>query len=245
MIESFSIDHKSILPLHLQVEEMLRKLIEQPEYQNGKLLPNEVHIASKLGISRNTVRQAANKLVHEQLLIRKKGVGTKVAKNNITTKLSKWTSFTHEMDEKGVAFKNYSLKVTAVVPDKEICSLFNISPNTKVIKLERLRGLNKGPVVYFISYFHPRIGLTVKEDFSKPLYETLEKDHHVSVAVSKEGISAILATKKLADKLNIKIGDPILFRKRVVCDPGDRPIEYNLGYYRADSFTYTIDIAKD
>ena len=49
----------------------------------------------------------------------------------------------------------------------------------------------------------------------------------------------------IADKLNISVGDPILFRKRVVCDPGDRPIEYNLGYYRADSFTYTIDIAKD
>ena len=244
-MESFIIDHKSVLPLHLQVEEMLRKLIEQPEYQNGKLLPNEVHIAQKLGISRNTVRQAANKLVHEQLLIRKKGVGTKVAKNNIITKLNKWTSFTHEMDEKGVAFKNYSLKVSAVVPDKEIRTLFNISETTKVVKLERLRGLNKGPVVYFISYFHPRIGLTEKEDFSKPLYEMLERDYHVSVAVSKESISAIVANKKLAEKLNIKIGDPILFRKRVVCDPGDRPIEYNIGYYRADSFTYTIDIAKD
>jgi len=244
-MDSLVIDHKSVLPLHLQVEEMLRKLIEQPEYQNGKLLPNEVHIARKLGISRNTVRQAANKLVHEQLLVRKKGVGTKVAKNNITTKLNKWTSFTHEMDEKGVVFKNYAIKVSCVIADKEICGLFNINEKTKVIKLERLRGVNKGPIVYFISYFHPRIGLTEEEDFSKPLYETLEKDHHVSVAISKEGISAILANKKLAEKLKINVGDPILFRKRVVCDPGDRPIEYNLGYYRADSFTYTIDIAKD
>ena len=244
-MEPFIIDHKSILPLHLQVEEILRRLIKQPEYQNGKLLPNEVLIAKKLGISRNTVRQATNKLVYEQLLIRKKGVGTKVAKNNITTKLNKWTSFTHEMDEKGVVFKNYTVKVSSVVPDKEIRQLFNIDEDIKVIKLERLRGLDKGPVVYFISYFHPRVGLTEKEDFTKPLYEKLEKEHHVTVAVSKEGISAILANKKLADKLNISVGDPILFRKRVVCDPGDRPIEYNLGYYRADSFTYTIDIARD
>lgn len=244
-MDSLVIDHKSVVPLHMQVEEILRDMISQPEYQNGKLLPNEVFIARKLGISRNTVRQAANKLVHEQLLVRKKGVGTKVAKNNITTKLNKWTSFTHEMDEKGVVFKNYSVKVSMVVPDKEICTLFNVNNDTKLLKLERLRGLNEGPVVYFISYFHPRIGLTVKEDFTKPLYETLEKDHHVSVAVSKEGISAILADKKLAEKLNINIGDPILFRKRVVCDPGDRPIEYNVGYYRADSFTYTIDIARE
>jgi len=224
---------------------MLRKMIEQPEYQNGKLLPNEVMIANKLGISRNTVRQAANKLVHEKLLVRKKGVGTKVAKNSITTKLNKWTSFTHEMDEKGVVFKNYSLKVSRVSPDKDVRQFFNIGDDAKVIKLERLRGLNKGPVVYFISYFHPRVGLTENEDFSKPLYETLEKDHHVTVAVSKESISAILANKRLAEKLSIDEGAPILFRKRLVCDPGDRPIEYNLGYYRADSFTYTIDIARD
>lgn len=244
-MELFIVDHKSPLPLHAQVETILRNLIELPEYQNGKMLPNEVHMANKLGISRNTVRQATNKLVYEQLLVRKKGVGTRVAKNNITTKLNKWTSFTHEMDEKGVVFKNYSVRVSSVIPDKEIQQLFNISEGVKVIKLERLRGLENGPIVYFISYFNPLTGLTEIEDYSKPLYEKLENEHHITVAVSKEGISAILANKKLAEKLNISIGDPILFRKRVVCDPGDRPIEYNLGYYRADSFTYTIDIAKD
>jgi GntR family transcriptional regulator len=244
-MKSFTVDHKSPLPLHVQVEAILRNLIEQPEYQNGKMLPNEVHMANQLGISRNTIRQATNKLVYEQLLVRKKGVGTRVAKNNIVTKLNKWTSFTHEMDEKGVIFKNYSVKASLVIPDKEIQQLFNIAEEAKVVKLERLRGLDKGPIVYFISYFNPITGLKETEDYSTPLYEKLERDHHISVAVSKEGISAILANKKLADKLKISVGDPILFRKRVVCDPGDRPIEYNLGYYRADSFTYTIDIAKD
>jgi len=190
------------------------------------------------------VRQATNRLVYDRLLIRKKGVGTKVAKNNITTKLNKWTSFSHEMDEKGVAFKNYSIRVSMVVPDKEIKALFSVKETQKVLKMERLKGPDSGPVVYFISYFHPRTGLTADDDFSKPLYETLERDHHIVADVSKEGISAILADNKMSKLLNIKPGDPILFRKRVVCDPGDRPIEYNLGYYRADRFTYTIDIAR-
>ena len=240
----FIIDHNSTQPLHMQVEDMLRKLIEKPEYQNGKLLPNEINIAKKLGISRSTVRQATNKLVYEQLLIRKKGVGTKVAKNNITTRLNKWSSFTHEMDEKGVLFRNYSIKVSMVVPDKDIQQLFNIEEGKKVLKMERVKGPESGPVVHFISYFHPRTGLTADDDFSKPLYETLERDHHITAAISKEGISAILADNKISKMLNIKVGDPILFRKRVVCDPGERPIEYNLGYYRADRFTYTIDIAR-
>jgi len=241
----FIIDHSSAVPLHLQVEDMLRKLIEKPEYKDGgKLLPNEINMAKRLGVSRSTVRQATNKLVYESLLIRKKGVGTRVAKNNISTRLNKWTSFTHEMDEKGLPFKNYSIKVHMVVPDKEIQQLFGISKGEKILKMERLRGPESGPVVYFVSYFHPRTGLSMEDDFSKPLYETLEKDHHIVASVSKEGISAILADAQLSKILNVKAGDPMLFRKRVVCDPGDRPFEYNLGYYRADRFTYTIDIER-
>ena len=49
--------------LHIQAEEVLRKLIESEEYKNGKLLPNEVLLSEQLNISRNTLRQAINKLV--------------------------------------------------------------------------------------------------------------------------------------------------------------------------------------
>ena len=126
-MSDFTIDHESTIPLHSQVEDLLRKLIEHPEYQNGKLLPNEVNIAKRLGISRNTVRQATNKLAYESLLERKKGVGTKVSKNIITTKLNKWASFTHEMDEKGVAFKTYNLKVSLSPADNRLFC-FLLSP---------------------------------------------------------------------------------------------------------------------
>lgn len=66
------LDHASSKPLHVQAEEILRKLIESEEYKNGKFLPNEVDLSERLNISRNTLRQAINKLVFEGLLIRKK-----------------------------------------------------------------------------------------------------------------------------------------------------------------------------
>lgn len=37
------LDPNSEKPLHIQAEEVLRKLIESEEYKNGKLLPNEFH----------------------------------------------------------------------------------------------------------------------------------------------------------------------------------------------------------
>jgi GntR family transcriptional regulator len=240
----FKIDHDSRVPLHLQVEVLIRKLIDSPQYQNGKLLPKEIELAKRLGISRNTIRQATNKLEHENLLVRKKGVGTRAVKNSVSTKLNNWLSFGEEMQSRGVEFINYDIQVTWVEAEPEVAEILQINEGKNVLKLERLRGMDKGPFVYCISYFHPRIGLSGKEDFTRHLYEILEQDHATIVAVSREKISAILASPEIAKKLDIKKGEPVLHRKRTVYDPGDRPIEYNIGYYRGDSFTYEIDIKR-
>ncbi|WP_295711765.1 GntR family transcriptional regulator [Mucilaginibacter sp.] len=236
-----SIDHKSAVPLHIQAENLLRELIKDPEYQSGKLLPNEVDLAKILAISRTTLRQAINKLVYEELLIRKKRLGTKVAHPKMSSKSMNWLSFTQEMQARGIPIKNYELHVSWVYPDEFIANFFDIKADKKIMKLERLRGNAEEAFVYFVSYFHPRIGLTGDEDFKKPLYEMLEVDHSVVANLSKEEISAKAADKLIAGKLEIDPGSPVLFRKRFVFDQGDRPMEYNLGYYKAESFIYTVE----
>ena len=238
------IDHTSPIPLHFQVEELLRKMIELPEYKNGGFLPKEVELAKRLGISRNTIRQATNKLEYEGLLIRKKGVGTKVAENTVSTNLNSWHSFTQEMSEKGVDFVNFQIETKWVKADATIASFMQIPEQTEVLCLIRLRGFEDGPFVYFESYFHPRIGLTGKEDFARPLYDIIEQDYHVVPVLSREKIRAKSSSAITAKRLRIKRGDPVLVRERFVYDPGNRPVEYNIGFYIAEKFTYSIDIKR-
>ncbi|MGC1243888.1 MAG: GntR family transcriptional regulator [Chryseosolibacter sp.] len=239
-----AIDHNSSIPLHVQAEELLRKMMGRAEYQAGKLLPNEVHLSRQLGISRNTLRQATNKLVHEGLLLRKKGVGTVVSKP-VDSKAKNWMSFSQEMKSKGVEIKNYSIAMSWVVAPGEVAKFFGLKKKVKILKMERVRGDKKNQFVYFISYFNPKIGLTGEEDFNRPLYEILEQDFSVIAKVSKEEITAIAADAVMAGHLNIHKGDPILKRKRFVYDPGRRPIEYNIGYYKSDSIVYTVESERD
>lgn len=242
---SYQIDHKSAAPLHIQVENLLREMISDPEYAKGKLLPNEVDLAKLLGISRNTLRQAANKLVYEGLLVRKKGIGTRVADVNVHTRLNNWLSFSQEMKAMGIEITNYELTTSWIEAEQEHADFFRIPLKKKILKLERLRGKSSGPFVYSISFFHPRIGLTGKEDFTQPLYEILEKDYATPAKLSKEEISALIADDLLARKLRLSPGDPILKRKRFVYDPGARPIEYNISFYRADSFVYSVESQRE
>jgi len=46
-------------------------------------------------------------------------------------------------------------------------------------------------------------------------------------------------------KLRTDTGAPLLKRKRYVYDPGGRPIEYNVSYYRTDSFVYIVESERD
>lgn len=244
MINQLTIDHSSSIPLHIQVENTLRDLILGPAITEGTLLPRETDIAKKLGVARNTVRQAIGKLVQDGLVERKKRFGTVVQSKVVNTKLDSWRSFTQEMNEQGIPFINYLIKTTIINPNIELKEKLNLLSDNKVVKLERIRGMEDGPFVYFISYFHPRIGLSGNENFEKPLYEMLEREYSTPVSKSKEKISALLADKNIANKLHINKGEPILFRERFVYDPGERIVEYNIGYYRADKFTYSIEITR-
>ena len=243
---TMKLDPSSEKPLHIQAEEVLRKLIESEEYKNGKLLPNEVLLSEQLNISRNTLRQAINKLVFEGLLVRKKGHGTKVVKKGIIGGVKNWLSFSQEMKMLGIEIKNFELHVSFKKASEEICTFFNIDPEkgTKCMVLERVRGNKEYPFVSFISYFNPSIPLTGDEDFTQPLYGILENKYDIIVKTSKEEVSARLAGEYIAEKLDIKSSDPILIRKRFVYDINGTPIEYNIGYYRADSFTYTIEAER-
>ena len=96
------LDPNSSKPLHQQAEDLLRQMIQQEEYRKGKLLPNEVELSKELNISRNTLRQAINRLVFEGLLIRKKGYGTTVAPQNVMSNARNWMSFSQEMHAQGM-----------------------------------------------------------------------------------------------------------------------------------------------
>ncbi|HLR00930.1 MAG TPA: GntR family transcriptional regulator [Sphingobacterium sp.] len=234
--------------LHKQAEVYLRRLIEKDEYKNGKLLPSEVELAKELNISRNTLRQAINKLVFEGLLFRKRGYGTQVIRKGIVGGIKNWLSFSQEMKMLGIEVRNFELHVRYKQPPIEVGNFFELHNEeekiNKILLMERVRGNTEYPFVYFVSYFNPDIPISSEENFNRPLYEILEKDFNVIVKTSKEEIFARLAGDFIAHKLDIKANDPILVRKRLVYDKNDTPVEYNIGYYKADSFTYRIEAER-
>lgn len=239
-MKAMEVNHDSAIPLYKQIEQIIRNLIDSGKYDKGNFLPREVELARKLGVSRNTVRQGIAQLVREGLLERTPGKGTVVADKNITTHLAEWHSFSEEMQQKGIRLKNYFIRSEFVTPPLEAAKALQVDDDSSVLKLERLRGHEECPFVYFVSWFHPRTKLNGDEDFAQPLYSILEDKYSVYPVYSNENLSAILPNEQIAGYLQIKQSTPVLYRKRLVLDANEQPIEYNIGFYRSDELSYSI-----
>jgi GntR family transcriptional regulator len=242
-VPAIHIDRRNAAPLHLQIERQLRALIRRQDYRNGKLLPDEVSLARDLGVSRNTLRAAVERLVREGLLVRTRRVGTRVARGGpLKTSLTDWHSFTEEMRRQGITVENLRVSARKQPAPAEVAQALGIETGTPALRLRRLRGWGGLPALLAESWLHPRLGLAEDMDFSRPLYETIARVARASPALSREELTAVATSAEQARELAVRKGTPLLLRRRTTLDRRGRPIEHNLNYYRPDRYTLTLDL---
>lgn len=75
----------------------LRTEITNGNWPVGSRIPTELDLATRLGVGRNTVREAVQSLVHSGLLIRRQGSGTYVLSNSeLTVALGRQIADVHQ-----------------------------------------------------------------------------------------------------------------------------------------------------
>jgi GntR family transcriptional regulator len=232
-------------PLHRKVEARLRELAALPEYQGGAFLPDELTMASRLGVSRGTARAALTRLVYAGVLERKPGVGTKVARPRGESGIRAWRSFSREMAAKGIAVQNFSTDFGRSPATPEVAAALRIVAGASVQRLDRIRGWDGRPVLLSRSWLHPRLRLSEGLDFAKPLYDLLEQETGAVADSAEENFTAVNASAALARKLKVRAGSPLLLRRHTVCDAGGRPIEYAEVHYVSARFTLTLDLRRE
>lgn len=234
------LDRDSSVPLHVQAEEMLRALAAEPRFQKGELLPDEVSLAQRFAISRNTLRVAITRLVLEGLLERRAGVGTRVRRGHTHSGLGAWLSFTREMAHKGIVVEAYAISAQRIRAGLEATAALQVPAGKPVLRLDRLRGWDGVPCVHFRSFLHPRLGLEPTDDFSGPLYDLVARRTKIRPDHSYQEITAVAAEPWLAGLLQVEAGAPLLMRKHIVYDKSGRPLEFAIDHIRSDRFSLTL-----
>ena len=80
-----------------------------------------------------------------------------------------------------------------------------------------------------------------KHDFSsESLFRVLTEIYGLEISEINHIVNAVFSTKKQAELLEIKTGDPLLLEKSVTFLSDGEPIEATTSYFRADKYEYSV-----
>jgi GntR family transcriptional regulator len=237
------LNDNSPIPLYYQLENIIKKRIEEGIYKVDEKIPSERSLSEELAISRMTINKAINNLVDEGVLHRARGQGTYVSKNKIDF-FPVLLGFTEIIENKGMEPSSSLISQSVIIPDKYLCEKLQITENEKVIFTQRLRLADKEIINLEESYVpYSLCPKLLEADLSGESIYKLLTDEGYKLSKAEQEVQAILSDNKLCELLQMKVDEPILKRKRLTYSK-DTPIEYSLNYYKGDVYTMVMTITS-
>ena len=224
-------------PLWSQLYEVLQSRIESGEYREGSILPTEAELMKEFGVSRITVRQAMDYLMHEGYISRRRGSGTGVLGRGKGMSTSFSSSFKGEEHNHREDRRVVSVEYARV--SQEASLFFSTPANMPLLTLTRDSYLDGKPVVRYVTVLNPTVPLDDTSDYSGSLYELLE---HAECPIDRvrETITAAISTPEEKKLFQIKTNTAVIHRIRRGYS-GDIPVEYTDSRYLSDDYQLTID----
>ncbi|WP_249596317.1 GntR family transcriptional regulator [Peribacillus frigoritolerans] len=239
------IDKNSPLPIYFQIEEQIKRQIENGEFQAHDALPSEREYAEQFEISRMTVRQAINNLVNDGYLYRQKGRGTFVADKKLEQQLNGLTSFTEDMKARGLNPSSKLLSFEIIPADKKIASELHISLYAPVYEIKRIRLADDVPMALETVYMSANLIKGLTEDIiNLSLYQYVENYVKLKIDYASQTLESSIASELEVTHLAIPKNSPILFIQRNTFLIDGSPLEYVKSAYRADRYKFTINISR-
>ncbi len=226
------------------MEQILLQRISQPEMVN-KLLPSEADLGGMFGVSRATVKRALENLARRGLLDRRRALGTRVTRPQITEDLVRLTSYTEEMEAKGLTIRTQVLDVRVQAPPASVAEKLRLDSDEQALLIKRLRGTNElFPVVLLQTHIPARFGISPEEDFSSSLYRIIEDKYRIPLEGAEETISAGRASAEEARRLEVPRGSSVLIMERLTFSRRGQPLEFVRGVYRPDRYQFSIRLRR-
>lgn len=227
------------LPLYQQLQQALRRAIDEGAWGSASAIPAERQLASALGISRITVRKAIDALVEEGLLVRRAGAGnfinTRIEKN-----FAKLSSFSEDMRARGRVPRNEWIKRSEGLVTPEEALRLRLSPGAPVYRFHRIRYADELPMCLEYATI-AAFALPSLDAVGDSMYEALQAAGHRPVRALQR-LSALLLNAEQARQLGTREGDAGLCVERLGFARDGRAVEFCRSYFRGDMYDFVAEL---
>ena len=242
------IDPTGVIPKYYQLANILRKQIENEDFQPQEAIPSERQLEQHYNLSRPTIRQAIDLLSRQGYLYRVHGKGTFVSPPKLQKGMLELTSFSEDMRNRGLKPGQRILEFEYVEPDSKTRRKLEITDNEKkVLRIKRLRYGDEEPMGLQDSYLALDSEHTItREEIEEggSIYVILQEKFGLYPTEADETIEVTLATHEEAELLNIKEGSPLLLNERTLWSQDRKAIEFVRILYRGDRYKYFVRLTR-
>jgi GntR family transcriptional regulator len=242
--ERFYLDPNSPVPLYYQMEKIILDRIAS-QGAVGCKLPREMDLIRIFGVSRATVKKTTDSLAAKGFIQRRRAVGTHIVSLGVTEDLSRLTSYSEQMANRGLNVSTEVLEVVEHLPPPDLSEKLQLSRGEKTLCIRRLRGTGEVfPVVLLASEIPARFNVDPREDFAGSLYNLLEKKYNIPIESAEATISASRASVQEANHLRVRTGDVVLIMERLTFTRNNRPLEFVRAVYRPEYYTFSVRLKR-
>src|SRR6201984_1996598 len=194
------------VPAYQKIQATIMKRIDSGQLKPGDVVDSERELARIHQVSLMTARHALTSLEREGVVERRRGAGTFVAPPKIH--FNKLMSYTEQMASRGLVAASQLLSNKIIDYEPEIAARISVTPNSRLIKIERLRHAANEPFALEVCYLSAEEfgGLTTAPLARSSLFSTLERDFGVELAHADEEVDATAADARIAELLGVPRG---------------------------------------
>jgi len=229
--------------LYQEVQERLREEIASGRLKEGDLIPSEIELAGRYGVSQGTARKAVLDLTQQGIFYRRQGKGTFVVFEKSSLGRQRNFRFVEGLASELVPVNLGFVKIQVIPAGEPIADYLQLKKGAQVIRLDRLGKIANEVLIYTRSYL-PRSkykGLEnyTAEDFLKnTLWKLQEIYFGIRVKTREEFFSAVAASPEMAKLLEVKKASPLLRVEVRVKSYREEIVEYRDSYCQPGSLRF-------
>jgi GntR family transcriptional regulator len=194
-------------------------------------------------LSRITIRQTLQQLAADGYLSRQQGRGTFVSQSKVQHGPEGAFGLTGYLRAHGYAAGWRLLAMEQVKPPEKVQSILNLKDDQMVLQIRRFRLADDDVIGWHRVYVPFPLAEQVKEEYltqGESSLHYMEECMKLPLSHSHRSVSAVAASEREADLLNVSVGFPLLQIERTTYGIDDVPVEYLRAVYRGDRFEYYL-----
>jgi len=222
------------VPLYMQLKTILASQINRGELQPHEKLPSERQLCRNFGISRMTVRHALSALAQGGLVYTQPGKGIFVADPrlslNVQVSLAGWSE---DILRSGATPSSILLEACLCRAIPEQAKALHVADGEELVKIERLRMVDKVPLALQIAYLPHRLcpAILGYDLATQSLIRILGKEYGLRLARADETVRATLANPDERELLGLSDPAPVLSTERTTYLNTGELIEFSQGTF--------------